>query len=69
MGKTKKAKPVARPPISVSQSLEELAREQGVTPVTDLDALGELWPKDDDPDEFAAFIASERAARRRLVDE
>jgi hypothetical protein len=47
--------------------LEELARRQGVKPVTDLDALGALLPADFDPDAFAAFITDERAARRKAV--
>ena len=50
-------------------SLEELAREQQVSPVTDLDALGELLPAEDDPDAMLAFVQSEREARRRAADE
>ncbi len=45
-------------------SLEDLAREQGVQPVLNLDELDALWPVNDDPDAFLAFIQSERAAQR-----
>jgi hypothetical protein len=46
------------------KSIEELAAEQGVTPVHNLDELAALWPADDDPDAFDAFIAEFRAERR-----
>jgi len=48
-----------------SQSLEELVRQQGVSPVAKLEELEALWPADGDPDEFLTFILSERRARRR----
>jgi len=48
-------------------SLEELAAEQGVSPAEDLDAIGALWPCDDDPEELLGHILAERAARRRLA--
>lgn len=44
------------PPFDESPSLEVLAREQGVRPIGDIDALSDLWPRDDDPDELLAFI-------------
>ena len=47
-------------------SLEELAEQQQVTPVENLDELSELWPVDDDPDELFRYITSERAERRIL---
>ena len=48
-------------------SLAELAAEQGVSAVEDLDSIGELWPCDDDPEELLQHILAERAARRRLA--
>ena len=48
-------------------SLEELAAQQGVSAVEDLDAVGELWPCDDDPEELLQHILAERASRRRLA--
>lgn len=47
-----------------TSSLEELAEQQGVVPVTDLDEISNLWPVDDDADELFDYIVSERAARR-----
>ncbi|HLW68495.1 MAG TPA: hypothetical protein VKS79_24465 [Gemmataceae bacterium] len=52
-----------------SLSLEELAKQQGVKPIHDLDEVISLWPKDDDPDELLRFILNERRARRKLVEE
>ena len=49
-----------------SLSLEELAEQQGVTPVEDLKEVAQLWPVDDDPDELLRFILEERRARRQL---
>ncbi len=54
------------PPRKVSLSIEELARQQGVSPVYDLDEVSKLWPVDDDPDALLHFILAERRARRRL---
>lgn len=48
-------------------SLEALARRQGVSPVTDLDALSALWPAEDDADALESFILEGRTARRRLA--
>ncbi len=49
-----------------SPSIEELAEQQGVTPVDDLQELANLWPVDDDPDELLRFILEERRARRAI---
>jgi hypothetical protein len=49
-----------------SLSLEELAEQQGVTPVEDLKEVTQLWPVDDDPDELLRFILEERRARRQV---
>jgi len=49
-----------------SVSLEELAEQQQVLPVQNLDEFSELWPVEDDPDELLRYIAAERAVRRRL---
>lgn len=39
------------------KTLEELAREQGVKPITDPDTLrGDFWPEDETADEFIAAI-------------
>jgi hypothetical protein len=46
--------------------LEELAEQQQVLPVQNLDEFSELWPVEDDPDELLRYIAAERAVRRRL---
>jgi len=59
----KRAKPQ---PFWESLSLEELAEQQGVQPVGDLDDVGSLWPVDDDPDELLRFILLERRARRQV---
>jgi len=47
--------------------LAELAKQQGVSPADDLDAIADLWPAPDDPDELLEFILTERSARRRLT--
>jgi hypothetical protein len=67
MGKTREPKkqPPA-PPQAQSVTLEELARAQGVVPVEDLDAVGTLWPAEDDPERFETFLADARARRRQL---
>ena len=64
MGKTRAVKSTKSN--SRSESLQQLAREQGVKRIDDLDELGALWPAEDDPQKFLEFILSERAARRRL---
>lgn len=49
-------------------SLDELARQQGVSAVNDLDEISALWPADDDPDELLNHIISERNERRLRID-
>jgi hypothetical protein len=53
-------------PFGKAVTLQELAEQQGVDPVHDLQELTELWPVDDDPDALLDFILQERRARRRL---
>ncbi|MDI6752926.1 MAG: hypothetical protein QME78_00865 [Thermodesulfobacteriota bacterium] len=53
-------------PFWSSLSLEELAEQQKVLPVEDLDEISALWPVDDDPDKLMDHILSERSARRRI---
>jgi hypothetical protein len=55
-----------RRPFWESPSLEELAEQQGVTPVEDLEELAKLWPVHDDPDDLLRFILQERSARRQV---
>ena len=52
-------------PFWESMSLEELAEQQGVAAVDNLDEIAALWPGDDDPDDLLAHILDERRARRR----
>lgn len=47
-------------------SLDELIRQQGVAPVSNLDELSDLWPANDDPDDLMRYVLEERAERRRL---
>jgi hypothetical protein len=61
--KSKGQQPAPRP----SQSLGDVAREQGIGPTHDLDAIAERWPADDDPDVLDAFIRDQRAARRNAA--
>ena len=49
-----------------SPSLAELAEQQKVTPVEDLDEIGALWPLDDDPDQLLDHILADRSARRQI---
>ena len=48
-------------------SLDQLIHQQGVEPANDLDAIGALWPVDDDPEAFEQFISLDRQARRQQV--
>lgn len=50
-----------------SASLEELAEEQGIMPVTDIDKIAECWPSDDDPDALLAFVLCERTERLKIT--
>jgi len=49
--------------------LDELIRQQGVSPVYELDDLSDLWPANDDPDDLMRYVLEERAERRRLPAE
>ncbi len=49
------------------KTLDELAEEQGIPPVQDLDKIFALWPEDDDPDEFLKFILERREEERKLI--
>lgn len=51
-----------------TRSLEELAAQQGVVAVDDVDALAALWPADDDPDELLHYLLQERRERRKLPE-
>ena len=53
-------------PFWKSVPLEELAEQQGVSAVDDLDEITALWPADDDPDELLQHILTERGERRKL---
>ena len=55
-------------PFWKSLSLDELAEQQGVEAVSDLDEISALWPVDDDPDELLRHVLHEREARRALTD-
>ena len=59
-------KPPKTRPAWGALTLEELAEQQGVVPVKDLDEISRLWPVDDDPDKLLRFILDERRARREL---
>ncbi len=51
---------------SRARTIEELAAEQGVQPVTDFESLlGDFWPEDETADDF---IAAVRAWRREGTD-
>lgn len=54
-------------PFWESASLDELAEQQGVSPVDDLDEIAALWPADDDPDRFLSHLLAERGEQRRLT--
>lgn len=55
-------------PFWKSLPLDELAEQQGVSAVSDLDEISALWPVDDDPDELLRHVLHERAARRTLAE-
>ncbi|MHC4252674.1 MAG: hypothetical protein ACYS9X_26450 [Planctomycetota bacterium] len=74
-GKANTSDPTARPAPQVAhpfwtdgekRSIEELAAEQGVKPITDLKLLrADFWPEDETADEF---IAAVREWRREGTD-
>ena len=49
-----------------SMPLDELAEQQGVSAVGDLDEIADLWPADDDPDALMRYVLAERSERRSL---
>ncbi len=51
-----------------SLSLDELADQQGVAAVSNLDEISALWPVDDDPDQLLEHILHEREARRTFAE-
>jgi hypothetical protein len=55
-------------PFWKSLSLDELADQQGVSPVSDLDEISALWPVDDDPDDLLRHVLHEREVRRTLTE-
>ena len=48
-------------------ALARLIEQQQAAPIDDLDALSDLWPADDDPDQLMQFILNERAQRREVT--
>lgn len=59
----------ARPPAASfwhSQSLDELAAQQGISAVSDLDAISAFWPADDEAEELLRHVMNERRLRRSL---
>lgn len=50
-----------------SVSLEELAEQQGVSPVKDINEISSSWPREENPDTFLKYILQERATRRRVM--
>lgn len=51
-----------------SVPLEELAEQQRVPAVDDLDEVVDLWPADDDSVDLPLYILAERAERRILSE-
>lgn len=47
-------------------SLDELIKQQHISPISNLDELSELWPVDDDPNLLMDYLLNERIERRRL---
>jgi len=48
-----------------SKTVEELAAEQGVKPITSVDDLrADFWPEDESADDIDDFITQQRAADR-----
>jgi len=47
-------------------TLCELIKQQGVSPINDLDELSDLWPADDDPELLLRHVLEDRFERRRL---
>jgi hypothetical protein len=55
------------PPFWMPATLQELAAQQQVSPVTDLDEIAALWPEESDPDALFEHVMTERRQRRLLV--
>lgn len=55
-------------PFWQSISLEELAEQQGVSAVDDLDEIAALWPADNNTDELLRHLFAERAERRKVSE-
>jgi hypothetical protein len=49
--------------------LNELIKQQQVSPIENLDEVSQLWPADDDPDLLLEYLLNERIARRQLERE
>jgi hypothetical protein len=50
-----------------AMALARLIEQQQATPIDNLDALSDLWPVDDDPDQLMQYILDERKQRRELT--
>ncbi|HJQ70830.1 MAG TPA: hypothetical protein VKA70_17785 [Blastocatellia bacterium] len=46
--------------------LNDLIRQQQVSPINNLDEISSLWPADDDPDLLLEYLLNERIERRQL---
>lgn len=51
-----------------SQSLDELAAQQGISAVSDLDEISALWPADDEAEDLLRHVMNERRLRRSLPE-
>jgi len=51
-----------------SVPLEELAAQQSVSAVNDLDEIASLWPNEDDPDELFRHVFAGRGERRKVSE-
>jgi hypothetical protein len=66
MGDTAEAEGATEAGFWRSMPLDELAEQQGVSAVSDLDEIADLWPADDDPDALMHYVLAERSERRSL---
>jgi hypothetical protein len=46
--------------------LNDLIRQQQVSPINNIDEISSLWPADDDPDLLLEYLLNERIERRQL---
>lgn len=51
-----------------SQSLDELAAQQGISAVSDLAEFSALWPADDEAEDLLRHVVNERRLRRTLPE-